>query len=100
MGSADPLIDVRDTWMSFPGKEGQAIHVLERIGFQVRAGEFVCIVGPSGCGKSTLLSLLGLLVVLASCTGGGSSPAGETARGEECSDAIIAARSHFFSEKW
>ena len=59
MGSADPLIDVRDTWMSFPGKEGQAIHVLERIGFQVRAGEFVCIVGPSGCGKSTLLNVLG-----------------------------------------
>ncbi len=59
MASADPLIDVRDTWMSFPGKESQPVHVLERVGFQVRAGEFVCIVGPSGCGKSTLLNVLG-----------------------------------------
>ena len=59
MGSADPLIDVRDAWMSFPGKQGQSIDVLERVSMQVRAGEFVCIVGPSGCGKSTLLNILG-----------------------------------------
>ena len=59
MANAEPLIDVRDTWMSFPGKAGQPIHVLERIGLQVRAGEFVCIVGPSGCGKSTLLNVIG-----------------------------------------
>ena len=59
MANADALIDVRDTWMSFPGKEGQPIHVLERVAFQVRAGEFVCLVGPSGCGKSTMLNILG-----------------------------------------
>ena len=29
--------------------------------FEVRAGEFLCLVGPSGCGKTTLLSILGLL---------------------------------------
>jgi len=46
--------------MSFPGKlPGEQIHVLERINFEVRAGEFVCIVGPSGCGKSTLLNIIG-----------------------------------------
>lgn len=56
----DNLIDVRDAWMSFPGKEtGQLIHVLERVSFQVRPGEFLCLVGPSGCGKSTLLNILG-----------------------------------------
>jgi NitT/TauT family transport system ATP-binding protein len=27
----------------------------EDISFQVRSGEFVCILGPSGCGKTTLL---------------------------------------------
>ena len=36
---------------------------LDRINFQVDAGEYVAITGPSGCGKSTLLSMLGLLDV-------------------------------------
>jgi len=37
-------------------------HVLENIGFTVRAGEFVALIGPSGCGKSTLLNIIaGLL---------------------------------------
>jgi len=58
--SATPVIDIRDLWMSFPGKQsGQLIHVLERIDLQVTPGEFVCIVGPSGCGKSTLLNIIG-----------------------------------------
>lgn len=59
MDNGKPLIQVRDAWMSFPGKQGQDIHVLERVGFQVRQGEFVCLVGPSGCGKSTMLNILG-----------------------------------------
>jgi ABC-type nitrate/sulfonate/bicarbonate transport system ATPase subunit len=46
--------------MSFPGKrDGEQIHVLERVNAEVAAGEFVCIVGPSGCGKSTLLNIIG-----------------------------------------
>ncbi len=58
--SALPIIDIRDVWMSFPGKQsGQLIHVLERINLEVTPGEFVCIVGPSGCGKSTLLNIVG-----------------------------------------
>jgi ABC-type taurine transport system ATPase subunit len=45
--------------MSFPGKTpGEPIHVLERVNFEVRDGEFVCLVGPSGCGKSTLLNIV------------------------------------------
>ncbi|HSH17716.1 MAG TPA: ABC transporter ATP-binding protein [Verrucomicrobiae bacterium] len=62
MDNADtrPLIQVRDPWMSFPGKaNGHFVHVLEQVNFDVLAGEFVCIVGPSGCGKSTLLNILG-----------------------------------------
>lgn len=50
---------VRELWMSFPGKRrDEQIHVLERINFEVKEGEFVCIVGPSGCGKSTLLNII------------------------------------------
>jgi NitT/TauT family transport system ATP-binding protein len=60
MDNAKPLISIRDTWMSFPGKTAnQPIHVLERVNLDVYPGEFVCIVGPSGCGKSTLLNILG-----------------------------------------
>jgi NitT/TauT family transport system ATP-binding protein len=45
--------------MSFPGKKnGEPVHVLERIDLDVLEGEFVCIVGPSGCGKSTLLNIV------------------------------------------
>jgi NitT/TauT family transport system ATP-binding protein len=58
--STHPAVHVRDLWMTFPGKRaGEDIHVLERVNFEVRAGEFVCIVGPSGCGKSTLLNIIG-----------------------------------------
>jgi NitT/TauT family transport system ATP-binding protein len=60
MVNGKPLIQVRDAWMSFPGKEnGSEINVLERVSFQVHRGEFVCLVGPSGCGKSTMLNILG-----------------------------------------
>ena len=31
---------------------------LEDVTFDVRTGEFVCLIGPSGCGKSTILNLL------------------------------------------
>jgi NitT/TauT family transport system ATP-binding protein len=36
--------------------------IYERLSFDVRRGEFVCILGPSGCGKSTLLRLIGGLL--------------------------------------
>ena len=55
-----PVIETKNLWMSFPGKQsGEQIHVLEQIDLQIAEGEFVCIVGPSGCGKSTLLNIIG-----------------------------------------
>ena len=58
--SSDNAIEVKDLWMTFPGKrKGDRIHVLENVNLEVKRGEFVCIVGPSGCGKSTLLNIIG-----------------------------------------
>jgi NitT/TauT family transport system ATP-binding protein len=58
-----------------PAKRGAAIDLdgvskrfdsgllaLDRVDFQLRAGEFVSIVGPSGCGKSTLLRIVARLI--------------------------------------
>ena len=60
MATSDSIIDVRDLWMTFPGKrKDEPIHVLENVNLSVKRGEFVCIVGPSGCGKSTLLNIIG-----------------------------------------
>lgn len=35
------------------------LHILDKISFDVKEGEFVSIIGPSGCGKTTLLKILG-----------------------------------------
>ena len=35
-----------------------SLHVLDDITFNVKKGEFVCVVGPTGCGKTTFLNLL------------------------------------------
>ena len=34
------------------------LHVLDIISFNIKKGEFVCVVGPTGCGKTTFLNLL------------------------------------------
>ncbi|MGN0352496.1 MAG: ABC transporter ATP-binding protein [Roseburia sp.] len=47
-------ISVNNLNKSFLDKK-QSLKVLENISFQVKQGEFICIVGGSGCGKSTLL---------------------------------------------
>ena len=39
-------------------KIGNKIQVLKKINFDVKAGEFACIIGPSGCGKTTLLRIV------------------------------------------
>ena len=51
------LLDCRDASLGYEGKP-----VWEHLTFQVRSGDYLCIVGENGSGKSTLLkSLLGLL---------------------------------------
>jgi NitT/TauT family transport system ATP-binding protein len=56
-----PLIAVDKVARVF-SSGAKSVTALERISFEVQAGNFVSIVGPSGCGKSTLLKIIsGLL---------------------------------------
>lgn len=50
---ARPLIDVQKV-----SKHYGKIKALDRVSFQIKKGEFVCLVGPSGAGKTTLIKLL------------------------------------------
>jgi NitT/TauT family transport system ATP-binding protein len=59
--SDQPVIEARELSVIFPNGNG-GLHALDRVSFEVRAQEFLCILGPSGSGKSTLLRILaGLL---------------------------------------
>ena len=49
----DVKVQVRNLTKCF-GK----LHVIDNISFDVKKGEFVCVVGPTGCGKTTFLNLL------------------------------------------
>jgi NitT/TauT family transport system ATP-binding protein len=49
-------LEMTDVGMVYATGSG-AVQALERINFEVRAGEFLAVLGPSGCGKSTLLAL-------------------------------------------
>src|SRR6185295_19932081 len=53
----DPIIEFKNVSVAF-GEE----RIYEELSFDVRRGEFVCILGPSGCGKSTLLRIIGGLL--------------------------------------
>jgi NitT/TauT family transport system ATP-binding protein len=49
-------IDHLSKW--FAKETGEQIDTLVDISFDVREGEFICILGPSGCGKTTLLRII------------------------------------------
>jgi NitT/TauT family transport system ATP-binding protein len=55
-------IVARELAKTFRRGDGQTVNALADISFEIRQGQFVCLVGPSGCGKSTLLQIIaGLL---------------------------------------
>ncbi len=51
------LVEVSDATKVYAASDGDVL-ALDRVSFDVRAGEFLSIVGPSGCGKSTLVMLI------------------------------------------
>jgi len=73
-GSASPVsgtvLEVRDLSVEYLLERGEVLAV-DRVSFDLAAGEFLGIVGESGCGKSTLLfAIAQLLVPPAEVTGG------------------------------
>lgn len=60
MSSPEPLLRVADLRRSYH-LEGEEVHAVRGISFDVHQGEYVAVVGPSGCGKSTLLNLVGAI---------------------------------------
>ncbi len=59
--SKPSILSVADLSATFQNNNG-GLHVLDKLSFEVRDSEFVCVLGPSGSGKSTLLRILaGLL---------------------------------------
>ena len=57
----DPIIAFENVGVAL-GEE----QIYDRLTFDVRRGEFVCILGPSGCGKSTSLRIIGGLLDITS----------------------------------
>jgi len=54
-------LEVRDVIKTFKTESG-VINAVDKVSFQVKAGEFVALVGPSGSGKTTMLSILAALL--------------------------------------
>ncbi|WP_304309328.1 dipeptide ABC transporter ATP-binding protein [Pseudacidovorax intermedius] len=56
---AEPILQVRDLVTRFPLRGGwlqrvtREVHAVEKVSFDLRAGETLALVGESGCGKST-----------------------------------------------
>ncbi|HWO40170.1 MAG TPA: ABC transporter ATP-binding protein [Candidatus Eisenbacteria bacterium] len=72
-----PLISVQEASKVFT-TGARVVQALDRVSFEVQAGEFVSIVGPSGCGKSTLLKMIAGLL---GATAGRISVAGRAVEG-------------------
>lgn len=59
--NSNPLLDVRNLTVSFPGPQGP-IQIVRGLNYKIPRGETLGIVGESGCGKTmTSLALLGLV---------------------------------------
>ena len=72
---ADPILQVKDLEVTFPGRRGKRTPVVKKVSFDLSAGETLSLVGESGSGKTTIgRAILGLAPV----TGGTVTFRGKT----------------------
>ena len=53
-----PKLEVRDLVKTRRSTTGTELTAVDHVSFQVREGEFVCLLGPSGSGKTSILNIL------------------------------------------
>jgi NitT/TauT family transport system ATP-binding protein len=53
-----PKVEVRDLVKTRRSTTGTELTAVDHVSFQVREGEFVCLLGPSGSGKTSILNIL------------------------------------------
>jgi peptide/nickel transport system ATP-binding protein len=68
--SSAPILKVEDLHVWFDLPNGNELHAVQGVSFELRPGERMGLVGESGCGKTTtILALMGLLPSSASVAG-------------------------------
>ncbi|MEA2551505.1 MAG: sulfonate transport system ATP-binding protein [Actinomycetota bacterium] len=56
--NAPVKFEVRDLVRTRISASGANVTAVDNVSFDVRQGEFVCLLGPSGCGKTSILNIL------------------------------------------
>ena len=90
--SDTPRVTVAGVSKTFESEDGP-VRALKDVAFEVRDGEFVCIVGPSGCGKTTLFRIIG---GIDRATGGDVLLSGEPVTGPTPNLGIVFQEYHLF----
>ncbi|MFP9060319.1 ABC transporter ATP-binding protein [Natrialbaceae archaeon A-chndr2] len=88
----DARLSVANVGKRYSGQQG-AVQALEDVSFEIRPGEFVCVVGPSGSGKTTLFRIVG---GLEEATTGGVSLNGDRITGPHPDTGIVFQEYHLF----
>ncbi|MGK0239593.1 MAG: NitT/TauT family transport system ATP-binding protein [Candidatus Pelagisphaera sp.] len=57
LNQRETILEIKDLTKTFESNDG-IVTALNKISFQARRREFVCVIGPSGCGKSTFIRIL------------------------------------------
>jgi len=78
-------IVVRDAVIEL-GEKKDRFRAVDRISFDIAAGQFICLLGPSGCGKSTLLGALAGHIPV---TGGSLSLNGQNIQGPSSDRGLV-----------
>jgi ABC-2 type transport system ATP-binding protein len=58
----DIAIEVKGLHKTYDGRAKNAIHAVDGVSFEVRAGEIFSLLGPNGAGKTTTISMLSCLL--------------------------------------